>query len=170
MGSQLGVVCVRTNRDASVDHLQSKQAAVVVHLITTERPLSLHNGACLYWIAQQAMGFSDVHIKIRASLPAQLLPHLATALKAAAALAPSGWQLQLDAGEKTQTVKLYLSKAVDTASPQVLIKLVKCPNDSHSIMSCRIRHHGISIWLSTACRGAERLASKHSLCAATFLF
>ena len=46
------------------------------------------------------MGFLEVHIKIRAILPAQLLPHVAKALKAAAALAPSGWQLQLDAGEK----------------------------------------------------------------------
>jgi len=72
----------------------------------------LHNEACLHWIAQQALGFLEVRVKIRATLPAQLLPHLATALNAAAALAPSGQQLQLDAGEQTRARKLRLIKSM----------------------------------------------------------
>ena len=126
-----------TRARTQVDDLQSTQAATVVYLVTTVGPLSLHNEACLHWIAQQALGFLEVRVKIRATLPAQLLPHLATALKAAAALAPSGWHLRLDAGEKTRATKLHLSKADITASVQVCSKLVKCPNDSHSTMFCR---------------------------------
>ena len=38
----------------------------VVHLMTTVGPLSLHNEACLQWIAQQAMSFRNVCIKIQA--------------------------------------------------------------------------------------------------------
>ena len=78
----------------------------VVHLMTSVGPLSLHNEACLHWIAQQAMSFRSFCIKIQAVLPAQLMPHVATALRAAAAVAPSGWQLELDAGEKTQATNL----------------------------------------------------------------
>lgn len=62
----------------------------------------MHNEACLHWVAQRAMDFPCVCIEIIIDLPAQLLAQLATALKAAAALAPSRWQLQLDAGKKTR--------------------------------------------------------------------
>jgi len=64
--------------------------------------------------------FPEVHIGITAVLPAQLVPHLVTALKAAAALAPSAWQMRLYAGERTRAAKLQLSKADNTASLQVL--------------------------------------------------
>ncbi len=115
-----------------------KQTTAVVYLITTAGPLSLHNEACLHWIAQQAMVFPEVWIGSRAVSLAQLMPHLATALKAASALAPSGWQLQLDAGEKARTTNLQLSKADNTASLQIVSKLVKYPNpDPHSTILCR---------------------------------
>ena len=114
-----------TRARTQVADLQTKQAITVVHLITTVGPLSLHNEACLHWMIQQAMAFPIVCIKIEAVLPAQLMPHLATVLKAAAALAPSGWQLRLDAGEKIRATKLQLSKADSTASLQVLYKHVK---------------------------------------------
>ncbi len=90
-----------TRARTQVDDLQAKQAAIVVYLITTVGPLSLRNEACLHWITQRAMVFPEVRIEIRAVLPAQLLPHLATAFRAAAALAPSGWHSQLDAGEES---------------------------------------------------------------------
>ena len=115
-----------------------KEAVTFVDLITTAGPLSLHNEACLHWIGQQAMVFPEVYIDIGAVSPAQLMPHLATALKAASARAPSGWQLQLDAGEETWTTNLHLSKADSTASLQTISNLVKYPNpDSHNTVSCR---------------------------------
>ncbi len=107
-----------------VDDFQSEHARTVVYLITTKGPLSVHNEAFLHWISHRAVAFPTVHIAIKAVLPAQLMPHLAAALKAAAALAPSRWQLQLDAGEKTWATKLHLSKADEPASLQVLSKLV----------------------------------------------
>ncbi len=121
-----------TQAKTRVGDLQSTQA-ILVYLITTVEPLSVHNEACLHWIAQRAMVFPEVHIKIKAVFSAQLLPHLATALKAAAALAPSGWHLQLQAGEKTRASKLQLRKADTTASLQVFSKLVKCP--THAILT-----------------------------------
>ncbi len=145
-----------------------KQATM--DLITTAGPLSVHNEACLHWVAQRAMDFPYVRIQIREVLPAQLLAQLATALKAAAALAPSGWQLQLDAGKKTRATKLQLRKADTAASLQVLSKLCKCPNpESYSTVLCRFRHYRSSNRLSTACRGAEILESRHSIYTATFL-
>ncbi|DBA97929.1 TPA: hypothetical protein ACH3X3_012777 [Trebouxia sp. C0006] len=78
-----------------VADLHSTQAVTAVYLVTTVGPLSLHNEACLQWIAQRAVVVPEVHIDIEAVLPAQLVPHLAAALKAAAALAPSAWQMRL---------------------------------------------------------------------------
>ena len=121
-----------------VDDFQSEHARTVVYLITTKGPLSVHNEAFLHWISHRAVAFPTVHIAIKAVLPAQLMPHLAAALKAAAALAPSRWQLQLDAGEETWTTKLHMSKADRTASLQTISNLVKYPNpDSHNTVSCR---------------------------------
>jgi len=88
-------------------------------LITTAGPLSLHNEACLQWISQRAVVFPEVHIDITAVLPAQLMPHLAAALRAAAALAPSAWQMRLYTGERTRAAKLQWSKADNPASLQV---------------------------------------------------
>ena len=142
-----------------------------VNLITTAGPLSLHSEACLHWIAQQAMVFPQVYIHIddiRAVSPAQLMPRLATALIATTALAPPGWLLQLDAGKKPRATKLHLRRADKAISLQVSSKLVKCP-DSYSTALCRFRRHRSSIWLSTACRGAQILESKRSKYTATFL-
>ncbi len=102
-----------------VADLHSTQAVTAVYLVTTVGPLSLHNEACLQWIAQRAVVFPEVHIDIEAVLPAQLVPHLAAALKAAAALAPSAWQMRLYAGERRRAAKLQSSKADSTASLQV---------------------------------------------------
>jgi len=103
-----------------VADLQPTQAFTVVYLITTVGPLSLHNEACLQWIAQRAKVFPEVHIYTTAVLPAQLMmPHLAAALKAAAALAHAAWQMRLWAGEGTRAAKLQWSKANNTASLQV---------------------------------------------------
>jgi len=96
----------RTRTQVADIQTHGSKQATVVHLMTTVGPLSLHNEACLHWIAQQAMNFRNVCIKIQAVLPAQLMPLVATALKAAAAVAPSGWQLELDAGEKTRATNL----------------------------------------------------------------
>jgi len=79
----------------------------------------LHNKACLQWISQRAVVFPEVHINITAVLPAQLMPRLAAALRAAAALAPSAWQMRLHAGERTRAAKLQWSKANKPASLQV---------------------------------------------------
>ena len=102
-----------------VANLQSRQAVTVVHLETTVGQLSLHNEACLQWISQRAVVFPEVHIDMTAVLPAQLMLHLAAALRAAAALAPSAWQRQLYAGERTWAAQLQWSKANNSVSLQV---------------------------------------------------
>ena len=43
-----------------------------------------------------------VTVQSKSSMPGQLLPHHATALEAARAMAPSGWSIELDAGKPAQ--------------------------------------------------------------------
>ncbi len=118
----------KTSARTRIVDLGYKKEITFVDLITTAGPLSLHNEACLHWIGQQAMVYPEVCIDVRAVLPAQLILHLATALKVASAMAPSEWQLQLDGGTETRTTNLQLSNADNTASLQTISNLLMCPN------------------------------------------
>ena len=82
-----------------VKNLHGETAFTAIHIVTTPGPLSSHDEACLSWIARRAMTVNIVHLRSESSLSGHLLPHLATALESARALAPAGWQIELDAGE-----------------------------------------------------------------------
>jgi len=82
-----------------VEKLHREDTHTAIHIVTTSGPLSSHDEACLSWIARRAMTVNLVSLRSKSSLSGQLLPHLATALEAARALAPAGWQIELDAGE-----------------------------------------------------------------------
>ncbi len=97
-GLLLKVSAADNNRARThVENLHSENAITAIHIVTTSGPLSSHDEACLSWIARRAMTFNLVNLDSESSMFGQLLPHLAIALEAARALAPSGWQIELNA-------------------------------------------------------------------------
>ena len=85
-----------------IEGLYRETVYTTIHIMTTSGPLSSHDEACLSWIARRATTVNLVVVRSKSSMPGQLLPHLATALEAARALAPSGWSIELDAGKPAQ--------------------------------------------------------------------
>ena len=91
-----------------VTNLHSETSLTAIHIISTSGPLSSHDKACLSWIARRAMTVNLVNLRTDSSMSGQLLPHLATSLEAARALAPSGWQIELDAGKPARVTSSVL--------------------------------------------------------------
>ena len=146
-----------------VENLHRETAVTAIHIITAPGPLSRHDAACLSWIARRAMTVNIVTVRSESSMPAQLLPHLATALEAARALAPAGWQVELVAGELARTTSSGClrggcsSSFVVCVMQSCLMCECSCHSDIHEHMPCRFRYHTGSTGLQKAGRLADRI-------------